>query len=51
MRPTYRKPYPGWVDNQLFYKGFKIPDIAILNGVEHVGGFVVQCGEASKNEF
>ncbi|KAJ4958259.1 hypothetical protein NE237_025370 [Protea cynaroides] len=57
-RPTYRRPYPDWIDTAYALpRGYKVPDFAKFSGetnqstVEHIGRFTVQCGEAGANDF
>ncbi|CAL8167620.1 unnamed protein product [Prunus armeniaca] len=49
-RPTYRKPYPAYIDQIPLSPGFKVPNFTMFNGedshassVEHIGRFSVQC--------
>ncbi|CAL2260310.1 unnamed protein product [Prunus armeniaca] len=49
-RPTYRKPYPPYIDQIPLSPGFKVPNFTLFNGedphassVEHVGRFSTQC--------
>ncbi|XP_020412833.1 uncharacterized protein LOC109947305 [Prunus persica] len=49
-RPTYRKPYPTYIDQIPLFPGFKVPNFTLFNGedphassVEHIGRFSVQC--------
>ncbi|CAL2277254.1 unnamed protein product [Prunus armeniaca] len=49
-RPTYRKPYPTYIDQIPLSPGFKVPNFTLLNGedhhassVERIGKFSVQC--------
>ncbi|XP_016646933.1 PREDICTED: uncharacterized protein LOC107880246 [Prunus mume] len=49
-RPTYRKPYPAYIDQMPLSPGFKVPNFTLFNGedphaslVEHIGRFSVQC--------
>ncbi|CAL2229303.1 unnamed protein product [Prunus armeniaca] len=49
-RPTYRKPYPTYIDQIPLSPGFKVPNFTLFNGedphassVEHIGRFSVQC--------
>ncbi|CAL2228304.1 unnamed protein product [Prunus armeniaca] len=49
-RPTYRKPYPAYIDQIPLFSGFKVPNFTLFNGenpyalsVEHIGRFSVQC--------
>ncbi|XP_021810936.1 uncharacterized protein LOC110754203 [Prunus avium] len=48
--PTYRKPYPAYIDQIPLSPGFKVPNFTLFNGkdthassVEHIGRFSVQC--------
>ncbi|CAL2262769.1 unnamed protein product [Prunus armeniaca] len=43
-RPTYRKPYPAYIDQIPLFPGFKVPNFTLFNGedphassVEHIG--------------
>ncbi|XP_008223398.1 PREDICTED: uncharacterized protein LOC103323200 [Prunus mume] len=49
-RPTYRRPYPAYIDQIPLSPGFKVPNFTLFNGekphaslVEHIGRFSVQC--------
>ncbi|XP_021819591.1 uncharacterized protein LOC110761433 [Prunus avium] len=49
-RPTYRKPYPAYIDQMPLPPSFKVPNFTLFNGedahassVEHIGRFSVQC--------
>ncbi|BFG34821.1 hypothetical protein CerSpe_210950 [Prunus speciosa] len=49
-RPTYQKPYPVYVDDLPFPRGFKVPNFSLFNGedlyasaLEHIGRFSAQC--------
>ncbi|CAL2240411.1 unnamed protein product [Prunus armeniaca] len=49
-RPTYRKPYPAYIDQIPLSLGFKVPNFTLFNGedphassIEHIGIFSVQC--------
>ncbi|CAL2229381.1 unnamed protein product [Prunus armeniaca] len=49
-KPTYRKPYPAYIDQIPLSLGFKVPNFTLFNGkdthassVEHIGRFSVQC--------
>ena len=49
-RPTYKKPYPAYIDQIPLSQGFKVPNFTLFNGedhhassVEHIGRFSVQC--------
>ncbi|XP_058208165.1 uncharacterized protein LOC131321177 [Rhododendron vialii] len=55
-KPMFKKSYPNWVDNVLFPRHYRIPDLVLFNGeenqstVEHVGRFCLQIGEADLQE-
>ncbi|CAL8993528.1 unnamed protein product [Prunus brigantina] len=45
-RPTYKKPYPAYIDQMPLSPGFKVPNFTLFNGeyihassVEHIGRF------------
>ncbi|CAL9010828.1 unnamed protein product [Prunus brigantina] len=49
-RPTYKKPYPAYIDQILLSPGFKVPNFTLFNredthasSVEHIGRLSVQC--------
>ncbi|CAL2259857.1 unnamed protein product [Prunus armeniaca] len=49
-RPTYRKPYPAYIDQIPLFPGFKVPNFTLFNGedshassIEHIGRLFVQC--------
>ncbi|CAL2256886.1 unnamed protein product [Prunus armeniaca] len=49
-RPTYKKPYPTYIDQIPLSLGFKVPNFTLFNGedphaslVEHIGRFSIQC--------
>ncbi|XP_016649672.1 PREDICTED: uncharacterized protein LOC107881103 [Prunus mume] len=49
-RPTYRKPYPAYIDQIPLSQGFMVPNFTLFNGedphassVEHIGKFSIQC--------
>ncbi|BFG35131.1 hypothetical protein CerSpe_214060 [Prunus speciosa] len=49
-RPTYQKPYPAYIDDLPFPRGFKVPNFSLFNGedlyasgLEHIGRFSAQC--------
>ncbi|CAL9000001.1 unnamed protein product [Prunus brigantina] len=55
-RPTYRKPYPAYIDQIPLPPGFKVPNFTLFNGedphassVEHIGRFSVQCVAIENN--
>ncbi|XP_021802077.1 uncharacterized protein LOC110746171 [Prunus avium] len=55
-RPTYRKPYPAYIDQIPLPPGFKVPNFTLFNGedphassVEHRGRFSVQCKAIENN--
>ncbi|KAL2491132.1 Retrotransposon gag protein [Abeliophyllum distichum] len=52
IRPTYRKPYPDWIDQVYPWpRGYKVPEFSLFTGLdevstlEHIGRFILQCGE------
>ena len=56
-RSVYKKPYPEWVDKVQFPRGFRTSDFTTFSGedaestMEHISWFIVQCAEASQNDF
>ncbi|CAL8082575.1 unnamed protein product [Prunus armeniaca] len=49
-RPTYQKPYPAYIGDLPFPRGFKVPSFSLFNGedlyalaLEHIGWFSAQC--------
>ncbi|CAL2255557.1 unnamed protein product [Prunus armeniaca] len=55
-RPTYRKPYPAYIDQIPLSPGFKVPNFTLFNredphasSVEHIGRFSVQCRAIENN--
>jgi hypothetical protein len=52
----YQKPYPDYYDQLPYPRGYKVPEFSKFSGndgkttVEHVGQFILQCGEASTND-
>ncbi|XP_059668841.1 uncharacterized protein LOC132313923 [Cornus florida] len=56
-RPTYRKPYPEFIDEVEFPRNFRISEFATFNGegeqstLEHISRFTVQCGKAAANPW
>ncbi|XP_059650780.1 uncharacterized protein LOC132296613 [Cornus florida] len=56
-RPTYRKPYPEFIDEVEFPRNFRIPEFTTFNGegeqstLEHISRFTVHCGEAVANPW
>ncbi|CAL8084343.1 unnamed protein product [Prunus armeniaca] len=54
-RPTYRKPYPAYIDQIPLSPSFKVPNFTLFNGedphassVEHIGSFYLVHQSASK---
>jgi len=53
----YQRPYPENYDYVAYPQGFKIPEFVKLTGddsrttLEHIGQFIIQCGEASTNDI
>lgn len=50
LRPTYRKPYPEWIDRAyLFPRNYFLTEFSTFSGtdnqptIEHFGRFTVQC--------
>ncbi|XP_059627695.1 uncharacterized protein LOC132270537 [Cornus florida] len=56
-RPTYRKPYPEFIDELEFPRNFKIPKFAKFNGegeqstLEHISRFTINYGKAAANPW
>jgi len=54
---TYQRSYPENYDYVAYPQGFKIPEFVKFTGddsrttLEHVGQFIIQCGEASTNDI
>jgi hypothetical protein len=54
---AYQKPYPESFEYVQFPQGFKIPEFTKFTGndnrdtLEHVGQFVIQCGEVSSSDI
>jgi hypothetical protein len=54
---VYQKPYPESYEYFQFPQGFKIPEFTMFTGndnrttLEHVGQFVIQCGEVSSSDI
>jgi hypothetical protein len=54
---AYQKPYPESYEYVQFSQGFKIPEFTKFAGIdnrttlEHVGQFVIQCGEVSSSDI
>jgi hypothetical protein len=52
----YQKPYPDYYDQLPYPRGYRVPEFAQFSGedgkttLEHVGQFILQCGEASAND-
>jgi hypothetical protein len=52
---VYQKPYPDYYDQLPCPRGYRVPDFSKFSGedgkttLEHVGKFILQCGEASAN--
>jgi hypothetical protein len=53
----YEKPYPDYYDQLPYPRGYRVPEFSKFSGedgkttLEHVGQFVLQCGEASANDM
>jgi hypothetical protein len=52
----YQKPYPDYYDQVPYPRGYRVPEFSKFSGedgkttLEHVGQFILQCGEASSND-
>jgi hypothetical protein len=52
---VYQKPYPDYYDQLLYPRGYRVPEFSKFSWedgkttFEHVGQFILQCGEASVN--
>jgi hypothetical protein len=52
---VYQKPYPDYYDQLPYPRGYRVPEFSNFSGeddkiiLEHVGQFILQCGEASAN--
>jgi hypothetical protein len=53
---VYQKPYPNYYDQLPYPRGYRVPEFSKFSGddgkttLEHVGQFILQCGEASAND-
>jgi hypothetical protein len=53
---VYQKPYPNYYDQLPYPRGYRVPGFSKFSGdddkttLEHVGQFILQCGEASAND-
>jgi hypothetical protein len=53
---VYQKPYPNYYDQLPYPRGYRVPAFSKFSGedgkttLEHVGQFILQCGEASVND-
>ena len=53
---AYQKPYPDYFDQVQYPRGFRVPNFVKFSGednrttLEHVGQFLLQCGEASHSD-
>jgi hypothetical protein len=53
---VYQKPYPDYYDQLPYPRGYRVPEFAKFSGedgkttLEHVGQFILQCGEARAND-
>ena len=54
---SYQRPYPENYDYVAYPQGFKISEFVKFTGddsrttLEHIGQFIIQCGEASTNDI
>jgi hypothetical protein len=52
---VYQKLYPNYYDQLPYPRGYRLPEFSKFSGedgettLEHVGQFILQCGEASAN--
>jgi hypothetical protein len=52
----YQEPYPDYYDQLPYPRGYKVPEFCKFSGedgktrLEHVGQFILQCGEVSAND-
>jgi hypothetical protein len=53
---VYQKPNPDYYDQLPYPRGYRVPGFSKFSGedgkstLEHVGQFILQCGEASAND-
>jgi hypothetical protein len=53
---VYQKPYPDYYDQLPYISGYRVPEFFKFSGedekitLEHIGQFILQCGEASAND-
>jgi hypothetical protein len=53
---VYQKPYPNYYDQLPYPRCYRVPEFAKFSAedgeitLEHVGQFILQCGEASTND-
>jgi hypothetical protein len=53
---VYQKPYPDYYDQLPYPRGYRVHEFAKFSGedgkitLEHVGQFILQCGETSAND-
>jgi hypothetical protein len=53
---VYQKPYPNYYGQLPYPRGYRVPKLSKFSGedekttLEHVGQFILQCGEASAND-
>jgi hypothetical protein len=53
---VYQKPYPDYYDQLPYPRGYRVPEFSKFSGedgkttLEHVGQFILQCGETSAND-
>jgi hypothetical protein len=53
---VYQKSYPDYYDQLPYPRGYIVPELSKFSGedgkitLEHVGQFILQCGEASAND-
>ncbi|XP_059639357.1 uncharacterized protein LOC132281700 [Cornus florida] len=56
-RPTFRHPFPDWIDRMDLPQNFRVPNFATFSGegnqstLEHIGRFTLKCGPLSNNDW
>ena len=54
---SYKRPYPEEYEHVAYPHGFKIPEFVKFTGddsrttLEHIGQFIIQCGEVSTSDI
>jgi hypothetical protein len=53
---VFQKSYPNYYDQLRYSRGYRVPDFSKFSGedgkttLQHVGQFILQCGEVSPND-